>query len=148
MRYQRIPVLMATSVLLLATIMPQSVLARAKRLINGCSTQQIQSNFGSSCVDQMMDDIKNNKPYTHALVCNGSEVMCCTYSNSTNQIQTCRRPAGTKTSETLGTTLAPSTGKVLSRGVDEDNTAGEDAPVPSWMTEERMKQLRKDAEAQ
>lgn len=147
MRYQRIPVLMATSVLFLATIMPQSVLARAKQLVNGCSAQQIQSNFGNSCVDQMQQDIINNRSYTHALVCNGGEVLCCTYDNATNQIQTCRRPAGAKTAATLGTTLAPNTGKVLSRGIDEDNTAGEDSPVPSWMTEERLKELAKDSKA-
>ena len=139
--------LMTTGVLFLATIMPQSVLARAKVLTNGCTAQQINSNFGNSCVDQMQQDLINKRSYTHALVCNGGEVMCCTYDNATNQIQTCRKPAGSKTAATLGTTLAPSTGKVLSRGVDEDNAAGEDAPVPSWMTEERLKELAKDSQA-
>lgn len=147
MRNHRIPVLMATSAVFLAMIMPQSILARPKQLVNGCTAQQIQSNFGNSCVDQMQQDLINNRSYTHALVCNGGEVLCCTYDNTTNQIQTCRRPAGTKAAATLGTTVAPNTGTVLSRGVDEDNKDSEDAPVPSWMTEERLKALSKDSKA-
>src|SRR5262245_37976738 len=80
----------------LAVTVPHSTLARPKQLVNGCSAEQIQSNFGNSCVDQMQQDLLNKKPYTHALLCNGSEVLCCTYDNATNQIQTCRKPAGSR----------------------------------------------------
>ena len=65
------------------TAVPNSALAKPKQLVNGCSVEQIQSNFGNSCVDQMQQDLINNRSYTHALLCNGSEMLCCTYDNAT-----------------------------------------------------------------
>ena len=121
-----------------------NALAKPKQLVNGCSFEQIQSNFGNSCVDQMQQDILNNRSYTHALLCNGSEMLCCTYDNTTNQIQTCRRPAG---SRLIPGMRDPSitTSEIKSRGVEGADSSDEAAPAPEWMTEERMKQLQKDS---
>jgi len=129
------------SLLFLGLTIPVTALARPKFLSNGCTLEQISSNFGNSCVDQMQQDILNKRSYTHALLCNGGEMLCCTYDNATNQIQTCRRPAGTKSAATFGAT---STGTVMGRGVEDENTT-EEAPVPSWMTEERLKELSRDS---
>ena len=126
------------------TAVPNSTLAKPKQLVNGCAVEQIQSNFGNSCVDQMQQDILNNRSYTHALLCNGSEMLCCTYDNTTNQIQTCRRPAGSRLMPGI---RDPSitTSEIKSRGVEDADKSDEEAPAPAWMTEERMKQLQKDS---
>lgn len=137
------------SLIVLALMMPERSMARAKQLVNGCSVEQIQSNFGQSCVDQMQQDLKNNKPYTHALLCNGSEKLCCTYDNATNQVTTCRKPAGTALVPGLrDPRLGLSGTELKTRGVEGADGGDEEAPAPAWMTEDRRKQLQQDSTAQ
>ena len=130
--------------------LPPESFAKPKRLYNGCSAEQIQTNFGNSCVDQMEQDIIGNKPYTHALLCNGGDVQCCTYDNTTGQILTCRKPAGTRVMPGRKGTNIGSAGMagVQSRSVEGAASTEEEGPPPVWMTEERMKQLRKDAQVE
>lgn len=120
-----------------------------KIVSNGCTMDQIQSNFGNSCVDQMEQDIIGNKPYTHALLCSGGQMLCCTYDNTTNQIQTCRKPAGSRLMPRVQGSVGVLGGAgVQRRGVEERSSADdEEAPVPDWMTPERMKQLQQDVKA-
>lgn len=117
-----------------------------KPLVNGCTVDQIQSNFGNSCVDQMQQDIMGNKPYTHALLCSGGQMLCCTYDNTTNQIQTCRKPAGSAFMPGVqGSVGVLGSAGIQRRGVDANTAAEEEeAPVPEWMTPERMQQLQQD----
>ncbi len=124
--------------------------ARPKQLLsNGCNMQQIQSNFGSSCVSQMEQDIMGSKPYTHALLCNGGEMLCCTYDNGNNQILNCRRPAGSGLmSGAMGNVGISGTAGIQRRGVDASTEAAdEEAPAPEWMTPERLQQLQQDVKA-
>lgn len=130
--------------------LPPESFAKPKRLYNGCTAEQIQTNFGNSCVNQMEQDIIGNKPYMHALLCNGGDVQCCTYDNKTGQILTCRKPAGTRVMPgRKGTNIgAAGMAGVQSRSVEGEASTEEEGPPPAWMTEERMKQLRKDAQAE
>lgn len=127
------------------TAVPNSALAKPKQLVNGCSFEQIQSNFGNSCVDQMQQDLINNRSYTHALLCNGSEMLCCTYDNATNQVQTCRKPAGSRLMPGMRDPSITTSG-IKSRGTEDAESSDEEVPAPAWMTEERMKQLQKDSQ--
>lgn len=140
------------SLMILAGLLalPASSDAKPRKIVsNGCTVDQIQSNFGNSCVDQMEQDIIGNKPYTHALLCSGGQMVCCTYDNSTNQVQTCRRPAGSRlmpgAQGSVG--MLGSTG-IQRRGVEGHSPADdEEAPVPEWMTPDRMKKLQQDITA-
>jgi hypothetical protein len=127
------------------TAVPNSALAKPKQLVNGCSFEQIQSNFGNSCVDQMQQDLINNRSYTHALLCNGSEMLCCTYDNATNQVQTCRKQAGSRLMPGMRDPSITTSG-IKSRGTEGAESSDEEVPAPAWMTEERMKQLQKDSQ--
>jgi hypothetical protein len=130
-----------------ALCLPTGVYAKPKKpLANGCSMSQIQTNFGNSCVDQMEQDILSNKPYTHALLCNGGEMLCCTYDNATNQIQTCRKPAGTRLMPGMkGDIAAQGSLGIQRRGIEGSSSDNEEAPVPTWMTEERLKALQMES---
>lgn len=139
------------SMLLAGASLAPDASAKPKRLVNGCTAEQIRDTpIGQSCADQMEQDILGNKPYTHALLCNGSDIKCCTYDNKTNQIINCRSRAGASRFQGLQGTLGGITGTVgvQSRGVEGADSVDENEPAPAWMTEERMKQLRKDAQAQ
>lgn len=140
---------LVVSLLGLGLLAPLSVWAKPRKIVsNGCTAEQIQSNFGSSCVDQMEQDLMNNRSYTHVMFCNGDDRQCCTVDNSTNQVINCRRPAGSRTMTLQGTAIAPSSlGKIQTRGVEEAEAAGEESPAPEWITEERVQQVKKDMQA-
>ena len=149
MKTYRTTIVLGVSLLCISLIMPLGAWAKPRKVIvNGCTFEQITSNFGNSCGDQGMDDLKNNRTYTHVLFCNGDERSCCTVDNSNNQVINCRRPAGSRTMTLQGTVTAP-TGRaeVQSRGVEGAEVAGEESPAPEWITEERMKQVKKDMQA-
>ena len=139
--------LVALGMVIGALSLPTGVYAKPKKpLANGCSMNQIQTNFGNSCVDQMEQDIISNKRYTHALLCNGGEMLCCTYDNATNQIQTCRKPAGTRVMPGMkGDVAAQGSAGIQRRSVEGSSPGDEEAPVPTWMTEARMKALQMES---
>ena len=142
--------LCAVTVLIGLFALPAPSDARPKKIVsNGCTMDQIQSNFGNSCVSQMEQDILSGKPYTHALLCSGGQMLCCTYDNTTNQIQTCRRPAGSGLmSGAMGNVGISGTAGIQRRGVDASTEAAdEEAPAPEWMTPERLQQLQQDVKA-
>ena len=124
---------------------PPDAFARAKKIVNnGCTVEQLQSNFGESCGKQMEQDLINNRSYTHVMFCNGGQMTCCTVSNSTNQVLNCRRPAGSALQLPLsGTSM---TGSVMARGVEGTEDPGEEVPTPDWITEKAVKEALADAE--
>ncbi|MDR4496186.1 MAG: hypothetical protein AB7P17_11255 [Nitrospirales bacterium] len=63
---------------------------------------------------------------------------CCTISNSTNQVQTCRRPAGS--AALSGGLKKFNQAPVLKRGVESEEEVGEETPIPSWLTESWLKE--------
>jgi hypothetical protein len=61
--------------------------AKPKRLTNGCTDQQIQSQAAGQCIDKMQDDIKNNRPTYHALYCSSTgKLLCCQYDQQGNTV--------------------------------------------------------------
>jgi len=58
--------------------------------------KDLNTNFNASCNDQLQDDIMKNRPCTHVLFWGGETMLCCTMDNQTNQVVTCRKPAGTR----------------------------------------------------
>ncbi len=73
----------------------------------------------------------------HVLVCEGGQMKCCTVS-STNQVQTCRRPAGS--AAISGGLKSLNQASVLRRGVEGEEEVGEETPIPSWLTESWLKE--------
>lgn len=104
----------------------------------GCTIEDIQSNFGSSCVRQAEKDIMEGRSSTHVLVCEGGQMKCCTVDNSTDQVQTCRRPAGSAAISGRLNRVNPA--QVFRRGVEGEEELGEETPVPSWLTESWLKE--------
>lgn len=126
---------------------PMETMARPKGSAANCNTKDLNTNFGASCNDQMQQDVINNKPYTHVLVCGGETMLCCTVDNSTGQVQTCRKPAGARVMPGLnGTNIgAAGTAGIQRRGVEGGDPADEEAPIPSSLTPDVAKQLLKDS---
>ncbi|GKS57219.1 hypothetical protein YTPLAS18_07460 [Nitrospira sp.] len=125
---------------------PSGALAKPKKIVsNGCTVEQLQSNFGESCGRQMEQDLINNRSYTHVMFCNGGQMTCCTVSNSNNQVLNCRRPAGSALQLPLsGTSM---TGSVMARGVEGAEDPGEEVSAPDWITEKVVKDALANAEA-
>ena len=74
--------LLAAFGLLLLVAAPAN--ARPKVLSNGCTGEQLQSAAAGQCIDQMQDDILNNRPTFHAVYCSGVGTMrCCEYDAQT-----------------------------------------------------------------
>ena len=112
--------------------------AKPKSTVFGCSTQDLQTNFASSCIHQAEQDIMNGNSYVHVVICEGGQQKCCTVSDS-GQILNCRRPAGsaalTQPLQRL-TPMNPRLGSVQSRDVEGGDDVGEETPVPSWLNKE------------
>ncbi len=116
--------------------------AKPKSRVFGCSTEDLQTNFASSCIRQAEEDIMKGHSYIHVVVCEGGTQKCCTISNS-GQVQTCRRPAGSAAMTQSLQQLTPMTsksGSVQNRGVEGGEDFGEETPVPSWLTESWLKE--------
>ena len=113
--------------------LPLNAQAKPKSKVFGCTTEDLNTNFGSSCVRQAEQDIMQGRSSIHVLVCDGGQMKCCTISNSTNQVQTCRRPAGSAAMS--GKLKGLSQGPVLRRGVEGEEEIGEEMPIPPWLTE-------------
>ena len=146
MRPVQVCSVLVASLLGLGLISPLNLWAKPRKIVsNGCTAEQIQSNFGSSCVGQMEQDLINNRSYTHVMFCNGDDRQCCTVDNATNQVVNCRKPAGSSALALQGTAIAPSKlGGIQTRGVEGADATDEETPAPKWITEERMKQVKKD----
>lgn len=146
MKHHHVITAYSLSLLLLGLTLPTGVFAKPKGTPGSCTTKDLNTTFGASCNDQMQDDIMKNKPYTHVLYCGGGTMLCCTVDNATGQVQTCRKPAGTRVMPDLqGTFTRPSeTAGVQRRGVDDAGPADEEAPVPSSLTPDVAKRLLKD----
>lgn len=144
-RHQNI-VVCSLSLLALILALPLGALAKPKASAQNCNTKDLNTNFGASCNDQTQQDLINNKPYTHVLVCGGETMLCCTVDNSTGQVQTCRKPAGARVMPGLkGTNLgAAGTAGVQRRGVEGGDPADEEASIPSSLTPDVAKKLLKD----
>ncbi len=117
--------------------LPLNVQAKPKARVFGCTTADLNTNFGSSCVSQAEQDILQGHSYTHVLVCEGGQMKCCTIS-STNQIQTCRRPAGS--AALSGGLKSLNQAQVFRRGIEGEDEVGEETPIPSWLTESWLKE--------
>lgn len=118
--------------------LPLNAQAKPKAKVFGCTTADLNTNFGSSCVSQAEQDIIRGHSYTHVLVCEGGQMKCCTTSNSTQQVLNCRRPAGS--AAISGGLKSLSQTPVLRRGVEGEEEVGEETPIPSWLTESWLKE--------
>jgi len=118
--------------------MPLNAQALPKPKVFGCTTADLNTNFGSSCVSQAEKDIMEGRSSTHVLVCEGGQMKCCTVDNSTGQTQTCRRPAGS--GAISGSLNRVNPAQVFRRGVEGEEEVGEETPVPSWLTESWLKE--------
>lgn len=117
--------------------LPLNAQAKPKSKVFGCTTEDLNTNFGSSCVRQAEQDIMQGHSYIHVLVCEGGQMKCCTIS-STNQIQTCRRPAGS--AALSGGLKSLNQAQVFRRGIEGEDEVGEETPIPSWLTESWLKE--------
>lgn len=113
--------------------MSLEVSARPKRDINGCLPEHYQSNFGQSCGRQNEQDLLQGKPYYHALVCNGDEMLCCTRDAKTGATLTCRKP-GTASRIMPNPQNMQKFESITSRGVEGEDV-GEEIATPPWVTE-------------
>ena len=124
--------------------LPADVSAKPKRpSVFGCTTEDLNTNFGSSCVRQAEQDIMQGHSYIHIMICAGGQYKCCTVSQSSGAIQACRRPAGSAAMSQQFqqlTPMTPQSGSLRSRGVEGAEDLGEDTPVPSWLTESWLKE--------
>ncbi len=139
----------AASLLILNIGLPSGASAKPKKSTpESCTTKDLNTNFGSSCNDQMQQDLMNNKPYSHVLFCGGDTMLCCTVDNATNQVINCRKPAGARVMS--GGTNIGATGMagVQRRGVEgtagADEDLGESIPVPDWVKESAAKEQAGD----
>jgi hypothetical protein len=48
-----------------------------REVFNGCTMDQIRSMKSSTCISKADDDLMNNRPLTHIVVCKGTEIVCC-----------------------------------------------------------------------
>ncbi len=117
--------------------LPLNAQAKPKAKVFGCTTEDLNTNFGSSCVSQAEQDIMQGRSSIHVLVCDGGQMKCCTVS-STNQIQTCRRPAGSAAMS--GGLKSLNQTQVFRRGVEGEEVVGEETPIPTWLTESWLKE--------
>lgn len=150
MKPDRVLFISAISLLTIAMSLPAPASARPKGTWQSCNTRDLNTNFGASCNDQMQQDIMGNKPYTHVLFCGGETMLCCTVDNNTNQVINCRKPAGSRIMPGLqGNTLgAAGMAGIQSRGTEGTAAAtDEEAPIPSTLTPEIVKDLRQQPAA-
>jgi hypothetical protein len=137
MRLTRTMTVVALGITIWVFGLPLSAQAKPKAKVFGCTTEDLNTNFGSSCVRQAEQDIMQGRSSIHVLVCDGGQMKCCTVS-STNQVQTCRRPAGS--AAISGGLKNLNQAPVLSRGIEGKDEVGEETPIPSWLTESWMKE--------
>lgn len=146
MRSDRVLFIGAISLLAFAVMLPAPASARPKGTWQSCNTQDLNTNFGASCNDQMQQDIMGNKPYTHVLFCGGETMLCCTVDNNTNQVINCRKPAGSRVMPGLqGNTLGTAgMAGVQRRGTDAQAPASdEESAIPTDLTPDVVKELVK-----
>lgn len=123
--------------------LPADVSAKPKPSVFGCTTEDLNTGFGSSCVSQAEQDIMQGHSYIHVMVCEGGQHKCCTVSQSSGAVLNCRRPAGSAAMRQPLQQLTPMTprpGSIQSRGVESAEDVGEETPVPSWLTESWLKE--------
>jgi hypothetical protein len=138
--------LVAVGFISAALALPTSVLAKPKGTWQSCTTADLNTNFGSSCNNQMQDDIMKGHSYTHVLFCGGETMLCCTIDNNTGAVQTCRKPAGAHIMPGTGTNPGiAGTAGVQRRGVEGGGAADEETPVPADLTPEVGKESLKHA---
>lgn len=113
--------------------LPSDGTAEPKSRVFGCSYDDLQTNFASSCLRQAEQDIIKGHSYIHVVICEGGQQKCCTISDS-GQVQTCRRPAGSAIMP--GTLNQLNQTPILRRGVEGADEPGEETPIPSWLTKE------------
>jgi len=60
---------------------------------DSCSTQQLNTAFGSACVEQLEEDVLTNSTLQHEAICdpNTGEIWCCGVDSRTNHIISCKR---------------------------------------------------------
>jgi hypothetical protein len=137
MRLTRTMTIVALSFTIWVFGLPLNAQAKPKAKVFGCTTADLNTNFGSSCVSQAEQDIMQGRSSIHVLVCDGGQMKCCTVS-STNQVQTCRRPAGS--AAISGGLKSLGQAPVLSRGIEGEDEGGEETPIPAWLTESWLKE--------
>jgi hypothetical protein len=97
-----------------------------------CTTQDLNTTFGASCMHQADQDVMKGNSYMHMLFCGGGTTLCCTVDQS-GQVINCRRPAG------VSAAIQPSTQSgTISRGV-EDAESEELTTVPDWVKDAAKK---------
>ena len=137
MRHTHIMAVVTLGIAIWVFGLPLNAQAKPKAKVFGCTTEDLNTNFGSSCVSQAEQDIIKGHSYIHVLVCEGGQMKCCTMS-STNQIQTCRKPAGSATLS--GGLKSLNQTQVFRRGIEGEDEVGEETPIPSWLTESWLKE--------
>ncbi|MGC3974869.1 MAG: hypothetical protein QM771_10860 [Nitrospira sp.] len=144
MKPDRVLLISVICLLTMAVSFPSPAAARPKGTAQSCNNNDLNTNFGASCNDQMQQDLINNKPYTHVLFCGGETTLCCTVDNQTNQVLNCRKPAGSRAMFGMQGTTLGAAGKagIQKRGVDATAPEpDEEAPVPSTLTPDVVKEL-------
>jgi hypothetical protein len=114
--------------------------AKPKSTVFGCSVDDLQTTFASSCIKQADQDIMNGNSYIHVVICEAGQQKCCTV-NGSGQILNCRRPAGSAaTRQPLQqlTPVKPSAGPIQSRSAALTEDLGEESDIPSWLTADWM----------
>ncbi|MCW5784332.1 MAG: hypothetical protein KIT39_13555 [Nitrospirales bacterium] len=132
MRHTHIMAVVTLGIAIWVFGLPLNAQAKPKAKVFGCTTEDLNTNFGSSCVSQAEQDIIRGHSYIHVLVCEGGQMKCCTMS-STQQVLNCRRPAGS--AALSGGLKNLNQTQVFSRGIEGEEEVGEETPVPSWLTE-------------
>ncbi|MGB5054690.1 MAG: hypothetical protein WBO24_09885 [Nitrospirales bacterium] len=137
MRLTRTMTIVALSFTIWVFGLPLNAQAKPKAKVFGCTTEDLNTNFGSSCVSQAEQDIMRGHSYVHVLVCEGGQMKCCTMS-STQQVLNCRRPAGS--AALSGGLKSLNQTQVFRRGIEGEEEVGEETPIPSWLTESWLKE--------
>ena len=133
MRRDRVTTMFAIRQVLLGFALLSATQAKPKGSAGSCTTKDLNTNFGGSCNAQMQQDIMQNKPYLHVLLCGGDTMLCCTVENQTNQVLNCRKPVESRVKPGLQNPQMQ--GSVLSRGVEGKEAGDEVTPIPSWLTD-------------
>ena len=97
-----------------------------------CTVDQIQSISATPVSTRCSKTSWETSPHPCPL-CSGGQMLCCTYDNTTNQIQTCRKPAGSAFMPGVQGSVACSA-VPASSGVASTRTPQldeEEAPIPN-----------------
>ncbi len=143
MKHAHVITVTVCALMLMGQVLATEASAKPKGSAKQCTTQDLNTNFGKSCNDQAQQDLMGNKPYYHLLICGGDTMLCCTFDHQTNQVQTCRKPAGARIMPGVGAVGSGGVVGLQSRGIEGKDPIDEEAPVPADLTLDVVKAIRK-----